>query len=326
MSSKTAKILVIAFLLVSANSEVDSAERSSALQIYLPREVTISDDAPKLGQIGIIRGKDSLVAKASEIALGRISVPGQEIVIDRTTVLSRLASNGITASKVTLTGAEKVTVKQRQQIIKGAEFIERASSFLGENLANDSICQWEPVRVPADLVVQEISKDIELSPRLVASRARNQVKVQIIALAAGREIGVREVTFRLKYNRHRTITRVEVDAGKSLNPENIKIEKTLSDYPEPSGWKPPYGLVAKRRLPANTVIRSNMVGPVEPPIIIKRNQNVVIRIERAGLLVTAIGKAMQHARAGEYIKVRNMDSRRIIIAKVNGNGTVEPVF
>ncbi len=35
---------------------------------------------------------------------------------------------------------------------------------------------------------------------------------------------------------------------------------------------------------------------------------------------------MQEGRAGEYIKVRNVDSRRVISAKVNKDGTVEPVF
>jgi flagella basal body P-ring formation protein FlgA len=35
---------------------------------------------------------------------------------------------------------------------------------------------------------------------------------------------------------------------------------------------------------------------------------------------------MQDGRAGDYIKIRNVDSQRIIIASVNENGTVEPVY
>ena len=69
-----------------------------------------------------------------------------------------------------------------------------------------------------------------------------------------------------------------------------------------------------------------MVGQREPAVVVKRNQNVIIQVERPGLVVTAIGKAMQQARAGEYIKVRNLDSQRIILARVNEDGTVEPVF
>jgi flagella basal body P-ring formation protein FlgA len=69
-----------------------------------------------------------------------------------------------------------------------------------------------------------------------------------------------------------------------------------------------------------------MLGPVKSPIIAKRNQKVVIRIDGPGFLITALGKAMQDGRAGEYIKVRNADSQRIILVKVKEDGSVEPVF
>jgi len=69
-----------------------------------------------------------------------------------------------------------------------------------------------------------------------------------------------------------------------------------------------------------------MIGPARPAVVVGRNQTVVIRIERPGILVTAIGKAMQDGRVGEYIKVRNVDSQRIILAKVNEDGAVEPIF
>jgi len=333
MSNKAVSIVVITYLLASAqfcqgsaNSKADGLQKDSALKIYLPREVTIKDNTISLGQVSIIRGRESLVAKASGIALGLISVPGQEIIIDRATVLSRLACNGVPASEVTLIGAEKMTVRQQQQIIKGSEFVESAMSFLKENPPADSVCQWDPVRIPKDLIIPGAGKDIKLSRRLARGGGRNHAKVRIAVLADGKEIRVREVTFRLKYNCRKAVTLVELGAGAALSPRNVKIEKVVSNYPEPADWSPPYGLVAKRRLPANTVLRPDMVGPVQPAVIVGRNKTVIIRIEKPGLLITAIGKTMQKARAGEYIKVRNVDSQRIILAKVNEDGTVEPVF
>ena len=69
-----------------------------------------------------------------------------------------------------------------------------------------------------------------------------------------------------------------------------------------------------------------MAKTPKPPVVIERNQTVVIRIDRAGLVVTAMGKAMQQGKLGENIKVRNVDSQRVILAKVNEDGTVEPVL
>ncbi len=333
MSGKTVSIVVITCLLASiqfgqasTNDKTNGPQKDSALRIYLPREVTIKDDAIKLGQVSIIRGKESLVARASGIALGRISVPGQKIVVARSLVLSRLACNGIPASKVTLTGAEKITVGQQQRIIKGSEFVELASSFLKKNPPAGSVCQMNPIRIPKDLILPGVSKDIKLSPRLAGSSARNQAKVQIAVLADDKKIGVCEVTFRLKYTNRRVVTLADIPAGTVISAKNVKIEKGVSDSPEPADWRPPYGLVARRKLRANTVIRPDMIGPARPAVVVGRNQTVVIRIERPGILVTAIGKAMQDGRAGEYIKVRNVDSQRIILAKVNEDGAVEPIF
>ncbi len=317
---------------IGANTDANDLQKGSGLHLYLPREVAIKDDTISLGEVSIIRGnprEGGLVAKASKIALGRITMPGQKIVIDRSMVLSRLACNGIPASKVTLTGADTITVRRQQKIIKGSEFIELASAFLKKNLRQwrtGSVYQWNAMRTPKDLAVSEKSKDIQLSPRLVKSNAKNQAKVQIFVVQNGKQIGECEVTFRLKYNYRRAVTLVDIPACAIISSKNIKIESAISSHPEPVNWRPPYGMVTKRAVPANTVLGLHMVAPVKPAVVIKRNQNVVIRIERPLLMVTAIGKAMNDGRTGEYIRVRNLNSQRIILARVKEDGTVEPVF
>lgn len=313
------------FCQVPANSKTRHLQNAPRLQIYLPREVAIKDGTIKLGQISIIRGEDSLAAKAGEIALGRIWVPGQKITVDRPTVLSRLACSRIPASGVILTGAQQVTVKRQGQIIKGSDFVELARAFLKKHLPDDSICQMTPVRVPRDFILPK-QNDVILSPCLAQDNSSCLARVKIMVLVAGRRTDLREVTFRLKYNCRRAVALVDIPAGAVISPQNVKIENVASSYPEPADWKAPYGLVAKRRLPANTQIRPQMASPIKPPVIVKRNQNVLIRVQRPGLLVTAIGKTMQDGRAGEFIKVRNTDSARIILARVNNDGTVEPVF
>ena len=326
MRNMTISIISVFFLLISTSSNANTERTGSALQIYLPREITIEGNVPNLGQVTIIRGEEDLTAKAEQVTLGRISAPGQKIIVDRSTVLSRLACSGIPASEVALSGAEKITVTQRHQIIKGNEFLEEALAFLKQNPPEASICQWDPTRIPKDLILSDISEDVRLSACLAKSNIKNQAKVLVSVFSSSKEIGSREVTFCLKYNRRRLVAKVDIAPGTVISPDNVKVEEVVSNYPEPANWVVPYGFVAKRRLPAKTVISTNMVGPAKPVILLKRNQNVVIKVDRAGLLITAIGKTMQDGRVGEYIKVRNVDSQRIIMAKVNEDGSVEPVF
>ena len=326
MLNKTIIAVLSVVLLIPAGGKAGAEQNESALQIYLPGEVAVESDAPNLGQVAIIRGDESLAAKAGEIALGRIPAPGQKIVIDRSTLLSRLACNGINVSEVKLTGAEKITIRQQHQIIKSEEFVQKALDFLRQSSSETSICQWNPLRVPEDLILSGISKDVRLSPCLLSSGTRSQAKVQVAVFSEDREMGMREVTFRLKYNCRVAVARVDIPQGGVIGPENVKVEETVSDAPESASQTVPYGYVAKRRIPADTVISANMVASVTPQVLLERNQNVVIKISRFGLLVTAIGKAMQEGRVGEYIKVQNSDSQRIIMAKVNEDGSVEPVF
>ena len=326
MSNKIFNTMLITFLLLAVNSNAGNTKKDSALQIYLPREITIKDKHLSLGQVGIIRGQELLVAKASKIALGQISAPGQKIVINREIILSRLACNGILVSKVTLTGAETVTIKQQERIIRSDEFIKLASSFLEKNPPGISVCGFNPIRTPQDFIITGTGKDISFSPRLVSSRTRNQAKVEIAIHSRGKKIGTSEIIFRLKYNYRQVVTKIDIPTGTVITPDNVKIEKTISNYPESADWKPPYGLIAKRQIPAKTLLRPNMLGPVKSPIITKRNQKVVIRIEMPGFLITAFGKAMQDGRVGDYIKVRNVDSQRIILAMINEDGSEKPAL
>jgi len=309
-----------------ADDKTYESPADSCLKVYLPREVTIKDSNLTLGQVSIIRGSEPLVAKAGNIALGRISVPGQKIVLDRPMVLSRLACNGIPTSNVILTGSEKITVTQQSQTISSSEFISLANSFLEKSPIGNSACKWNVIRKPKDFVILQCCKDIKLSSRLVQTGVRNQARIEIAILSESKKIGVRQITYALIYEYRQAVTKVDIPEGGTISSENIKIEKIQSNDPEPSNWKPPYGLIAKNRLPAKTVLQPNMLRSLKAPVIVKRNQNVVIRIERPGFLITAVGKTMQDGKVGEYIKVRNMDSQRIIIAKISEDGTVEPVL
>jgi flagella basal body P-ring formation protein FlgA len=225
-----------------------------------------------------------------------------------------------------LSGADKVTVTQVVRVIKGSSFIESASSFLADSVGGQSIARWEPVRAPVELLLSKQAKNVELLPRLVSRGANGQATIEVSVVADGEVIGTRQVVFRPKYNIRRVVTVADVAAGVTITPDNTRIEKIVSDEPEPADWAAPYGLVAVRNLAAGTVIGSGMAKAPQPQVVIERNQTVVIRIERPGFVVTAMGKAIQQGRLGEYIKVRNIDSQRIILAKVYEDGIVEPVF
>ena len=169
-------------------------------------------------------------------------------------------------------------------------------------------------------------KNIELKPDLISRAANGQTTVEVSVIADGVISGARKIVFRPKYNVHRIVAVTEIKSGEILTTGNIRIENSISDEPQASDWMPPYGFVAARDIAEGITIVPDMVKAPKAQVLIERNQTVVIRIDKPGLAVTAMGKAMQRGKLDDYIKVRNIDSQRVIVARVNEDGTVEPVY
>ena len=301
--------------------------KKSGLRIYLPREVVIKGGSIELGAIGIMYGDEATMVKAKEIGLGRFALTGQQIVIDRPTILSRLASNGIKAGQVSLSGAERVTVRRDEKVISGQRFVEVASAFLKTQEAYETVSDAELIRKPKDWVLADDDGQIKLAARMGRYSRKGRAKVWVGVVRDGVEAGGCEVAFNLKYKRRWAAAAVDIAAGVAISPENVKIETTTACTPEPAHWSAPYGLVAKRRIKKGDVITPNVAGPAEPPVVIKRRQTVVMKIETEGLFISALGVALSDGKVGEYIRVKgsNRDAR-IVVGKVMPDGTVKPVF
>jgi flagella basal body P-ring formation protein FlgA len=332
MMRKTVAITIIIVGMVFSTGPlgagVASADHAMAggLRIYLPREIVIEGNTPSLGQIGIIHGDESLVAMAGEIVLGRISVPGQEVTVDRMMLLSRLACNGIPASKIQFSGAEKVKVRQRGHTVKADDLIESARLFLGKNPPAGSIGESELLSSPKDLLVAGVHSDIKLVPRIVPSGAGNQTRIDVSVMSGGKEIASRRIIFRHKYNGQKLVALADIGAGEVISKENVKVEKTVSSYSQAASFSAPYGLIARCHIPKDAVVYPNMAGPAKPVILVKRNQSVVIRINSGGLVITAVGRMVDEGGVGDVVRVRNVDSQRVIAARVNEDGTVGPIL
>ena len=140
---------VILVTLLTATRFIVAAE-NPVLQVSLPSEIAIKGTVILLENIGKLSGDETLTAKAGKVTLGRLLTPQQQVTVDRPMILSRLACNGIPPSQIVFSGDEKVTVKQQQQIIKGAEFVELADAFRRKMLrrlrtANGTLCECRKI-------------------------------------------------------------------------------------------------------------------------------------------------------------------------------------
>jgi flagella basal body P-ring formation protein FlgA len=253
--------------------------------------------------------------------------------VDRPTILARLASGGIDASAVRFTGSEKIIVCRDEKIVPAEEILKAAEALLQEKRPGPPGCSWKLARAVEDLAVP-MSRGVRLRADLAkdtpasgpAAAVLERVKVEVQALSGTAELARCEAVFKVLYPAQQAVATKDIAPGAALTQENIRIEAVTTEAKPAEGWTAPFGLIAVKAVPAGAVVRPAFVQPPRPVILVKRNQSVTMRIIGSGFVVTALGEAMEDGRGGDVIKVRNADTRRVVVARVNFDGSVEPVM
>ena len=326
MKRRTIILTIILSWAVAGPAAAVESGAGSGLRIHLPRRLTIENDVPTLGQVGVLLGEQRLLDQAEKVTLGRIAMPGQEITVSRAVILSRLAAAGLDASCVMFSGADSVRVSRPHRTVTGGDFVQFASAYLDSAPKAPGVRAFEPVAAPPDLVLAEPQSALTFTASAAKSPAANLAIVEIEVKQAAAVVDSRRVVFRARYNRRVVKATADIAAGEFITHDNVLVETVASDYPESADWVAPYGLAARRAIAAGSTVGLDILAPARPQAVIKRNQNVIIQIDRLGLLITATGRALQVGGTGQFIKVQNIDSQRVIICKVRDEGTVEPVF
>ncbi len=303
-----------------------SEKEKPALRMHLPRTVRVRGESLSLGLIGVIRGSDAkLLKKVSDIPMGRIPWSGEKITIDRRTILSRLATAGVSPSMVRITGAEKVAVLLDETTFEAKKLVRSAEAFLKKTRPGPAGCSWRLVRQPKDLKVPT-EQNIQLKPRLGKAAMKRYVTVVVAAVGGERELGRTKILFRLVYPMRQAVAIRDIASGETFTSKNTVVRVVSADRKPTGNWTSPFGLVAARDISAGKVIRTGLMKAKKPAIVVRRKQTVQMKVVGLGFVVTGVGKALSDGRVGDLIKVQNIDSKRIVTARVAFDGTVRPIY
>jgi flagellar basal body P-ring formation protein FlgA len=318
-------ILALAVVTLLAGwSCLTADEDASLVRIYLPQEVHVQVTQLDIASMGIVRCSDEALArKASSVAMGRAPWPRETMTIDRQSILSRLASAGIDTNKVKITGAEKVAVLRDERIFASDELLKAAERFLQETRPGPEGCMWRLAKPVRELAVPK-SRDLHLTARLMKDSTDAVVKLEVVALAGQIEAGKVEATFRVVFAAQQAVASKDIAAGATLTKDNVRLEAVSAEARPAENWIPPYGMVATRSVTAGTVLKAGTFTAPRPEVLVKRGQVVTMRVGGEGFTITAVGEAMEDGHGGDVIKVRNSDTKRVVIAKVAFDGSVEP--
>ena len=124
------------------------------LRIYLPETLTADGESLTLGAITLIMGDEGpTMTKAKAVAMGRSPQLNEQITIDRRTILSRLAAEGIGGDRVELSGAEHVIVTREAKVYPAATLEAAAADYLQKHRPGPAGCVYQPAKPLKDLIV-----------------------------------------------------------------------------------------------------------------------------------------------------------------------------
>ncbi len=324
---KGAATLLAAVVLCVVSSwcaAVWAAQERAVVRVYLPETLRVDSSSLELGQVCIVRCDDEQLAqRASAVALGRSPWSKEQLVLDRQTILSRLASSGIKSQQVQFSGAAKVVIERDEVVVAAKDLLASAERFLQESRPGPAGCMWKLERSLRDVRVPA-AKGIKIQARQLPLSQASYVKLELAIIGSGSELGKVEALFKVMYAARQAVAAKDLSAGTVLAEDNIRIENVPSEVKPAEAFVPPYGMTLARAVQAGEVIPSRSLMPPKPVLLVKRSQAVTMRVRGDGFLISAAGEAMDDGRGGDFIKVRNVDTKRVVICKVNFDGTVEP--
>jgi flagella basal body P-ring formation protein FlgA len=281
-----------------------------------------------------LSGGDSTIREA----IGLLDVAdapeqGMALWIPKEQVFYRIRIAGIDPQQFRLEGTKTIHVSRSSIHQLEDEIITAAKKFVAKSLpaeAQDiSVQLARPISgVPARLPTAEKPR---LEPRFdTPTVPLGHVQVSVAMIVGGQVMATIPVHLVVQLRQNVAVTTRRLERGEPLNDKNVffmpfTVER-LEDY-----VTTPQSLVGqrtKRFVSAGQPLTKSDIepSPSELPILVKQQRLVKMVAQVGGLEIGTVGEALQDGRAGELIRVRNIDSQLVVVGKVVDRSTVQVAY
>ncbi len=278
----------------------------------------------KLGDIAQLTGnKPELVRSAKSIVLTSAPPFGKSIFIGKSLIKGALMRQGFDLKKIKLIFPNKIMVKNKLTIISKDEVKESIRDYIYKNMPWDKnqvkISEIDfngKILLPNGEITQKItskkySSFIGELPLFLEfkvdgrSHRRQKIKVKIDVL-------IPAVLTRGPMKRNQIISEKDIYVeNKWVSNKSQKMITSIADV---------IGKRLKKNLKTGEPLFESLL---EIPSTIKKGKRVLILVETKNVRITIPGIAVEAGKKGQIIKVKNVDSNKVVYARVMDNSTVK---
>lgn len=289
-------------------------------------QATVTGPTIQLGDLAELSGDDpARLAVLRAVNMGGAPAPGQTSYLTGDILLARIMAAGIDLAAEGWTVPEKVKVTTLSQIVPGDVITQKITQALREKVPYPSPDVTVKIRGSlADVQIPVGAYEIKVifpngvrfvGPTQVTAEIRaNGRPAKTIYVVCDVQVQVPAIVVTSPVARHKFVALTDITFEKrslaSLPVRALKDDSVLKLY-----W-------TRRTISPGTVLTEDML---DIPPVVTRNSPVMITVDNGTIYISASGLAMQDGRPGDIIRVQNVETKRIIMAKVQAKGTVVPL-
>lgn len=265
-----------------------AARANDPLVVDLPAQAAARTALVTVGDVArVTGGTPAERARVAALDLAEFKTRDTGVTLTRRAVEFRLKLAGATAA---VTGAERTAVTVLRRPVMPDEVVPAARDELLRRLPPSLAGATAELVAPVTVRLPEIpaAEKLVVAARPHAPVTRpGRVQMDVVLSAGGEQL----LAFAIQF---------DVQQGAA----------PLAALPSIPGVTP----VAGATPPA--------AGPTGPPVV-RARQRVTMTARVGALVVTATGESHQDGRVGEVIRVENVDSKKVLRARVTGPGRVD---
>jgi flagella basal body P-ring formation protein FlgA len=295
---------------------------AGSITVAVHEQTQVKGPLLTLGELADISGDDSdRVAALQALKLGSAPLPGESIVLTNQLIFMRLSAYGADFADVTWQMPEKLTISTLSQLLIGQSVADCTIQAVKQQLGTTDDITIEAIGLPKDTnyAIGELTLKPEL-PRNIRYNGPTIVKVNVNI--DGRQVASETVKLNIKMYKEVVVAAKTVLSHETFTEDSIKLERMdISRLPHGflTDINSAVGLTARRIISPGMVLCNTML---EKPVVVKRGNKVTIIARVGGTEITAPGQAMQDGTENQIIKVQNLNSQKIISAKIIDSSSV----
>jgi flagella basal body P-ring formation protein FlgA len=280
-----------------------------------------------LGQIATIEGADARFnQRLKDILIAKAPLPGDTRQIDQKLLQKRLKQHHIDLAAVIVEAPPQMVVTRSHFEIQKEEIQKIVSEFIIQQTPQENKnLRIKKIQVPDSIMLPKG----RITYRVTAPRNRRlmgRCPLNVHFSVNGRAEKKLWVTVELEVLGSVVVTRKPLGRYRPITAEDIEVQTMdLANLPANvlSDPEAAIGKRTKRAIGARMPLRADNI---ELPPLVKRGDFVTIIAESENLKITTLGQVKKRGRMGERIPVVNLDSKKVLHARVIDANTVKVEF